>query len=79
MPAGIRNPSQKAKYSIRVQDFRCSPDTGHAARRPFFVMADLAKNARRKAEGKKPALISPLALEAMRRIDALFEIERAIN
>jgi hypothetical protein len=25
------------------------------ARRPFFVMADLAENARRKAQGKKPA------------------------
>src|SRR5450631_1795950 len=49
------------------------------ARRPFFVMADLAENARRKAEGKKPAMISPLALEAVRRIDALFEIERTIN
>ena len=49
------------------------------ARRPFFVMADLAENARRKAQGKKPAVISPLALEAVRRIDQLFEIERAIN
>ena len=49
------------------------------ARRPFFVMADLAENARRKAQGKKPAVISPLALEAVRRIDALFEIEQAIN
>jgi hypothetical protein len=49
------------------------------ARRPFFVMADLAENARRKAQGKKPASISPLALEAVRRIDELFEIERAIN
>jgi len=49
------------------------------ARRPFFVMADLAENARRKAQGKKPAVISPLALEAVRRIDVLFEIERAIN
>src|SRR5882757_6090229 len=39
------------------------------ARRPFFVMADLAENARRKAQGKKPAAISPLALEAVRRID----------
>src|SRR5271156_3264742 len=48
-------------------------------RRPFFVMADLTENARRKAQGKKPAVISPLALEAVRRIDALFEIERAIN
>jgi transposase len=42
-------------------------------------MADLTENARRKAQGKKPAVISPLALEAVRRIDALFEIERGIN
>jgi transposase len=49
------------------------------ARRPFFVMADLAENARRKARGKTSAVISPLALEAVRRIDALFEIERTIN
>ena len=42
-------------------------------------MADLAENARRKAQGKKPAVISPLALEAVRRIDALFDIERTIN
>src|SRR5216684_7480123 len=49
------------------------------ARRPFFVMADLAENARRKAQGKQPAVISPLALDAVRRIDALFEIERTIN
>jgi transposase len=49
------------------------------ARRPFFVMADLAENARRKAQGKTPAVISPLALQVVRRIDELFEIERAIN
>ena len=49
------------------------------APRPFFVMADLAENARRKAQGKKPGVISPLALEVVRRINALFEIERAIN
>jgi hypothetical protein len=52
---------------------------GVHARRPFFVLADLAENARRKAQGKKSAVISPLALETVRRIDALFEIERAIN
>ena len=51
----------------------------HHARRPFFVLADLAANARRKAQGKTAGVISPLALEAVRRIDALFEIERAIN
>jgi len=49
------------------------------ARRPFFIMADVAENARRKARGQTPGVISPIALEAVRRIDALFEIERAIN
>ena len=49
------------------------------ARRPFFIMADIAANARRKAQGKTPGVISPLALEAVRRIDALFGIERSIN
>ncbi len=49
------------------------------ARRPFFIMADLAENARRAARGKTRTVISPLALEAVRRIDALFEIERSIH
>jgi hypothetical protein len=49
------------------------------ARRKFFVLADLAQNAKRKAHGKKPAFVSPMALAAVRRIDALFDIERAIN
>ena len=49
------------------------------ARRPFFVLADLAANARRKAQGKPVSVISPLAVEAVRRIDALFDIERTIN
>ena len=49
------------------------------ARRPFFVMADLEENARRKAAGKKEVVVSPIAMEIIRRIDALFEIERALN
>jgi hypothetical protein len=49
------------------------------ARRPFFALADIEASARRKAEGKIPAQISPLAMEVVRRIDALFEIERGIN
>ncbi len=49
------------------------------ARRPFFIMADLVANARRAAQGRTPGVISPLAMEAVRRIDALFEIERSIN
>ena len=49
------------------------------ARRPFFIMADIEENARRKAAGKKEIPLSPVAIEVVRRIDALFEIERAIN
>ncbi len=49
------------------------------ARRPFFALADIEASARRKAEGKVAAPTSPLALEAVRRIDALFDIERGIN
>jgi len=44
------------------------------ARRKFFELADLAANQRR---GKGAPPISPLALEAVRRIDPLFDIERA--
>ena len=46
------------------------------ARRQFFELADIAANARR---GKNAAAISPVALEAVKRIDALFDIERGIN
>ena len=46
------------------------------ARRQFFELADIAANTRR---GKNAAVISPIALEAVRRIDALFDIERGIN
>ncbi len=50
------------------------------ARRKFFQLADLRAAAGRKAKGgPQAALISPLALEAVQRIDALFDIERAIN
>jgi transposase len=46
------------------------------ARRQFFELADIAANARRE---KNAAAISPIALEAVKRIDALFDIERGIN
>jgi transposase len=46
------------------------------ARRQFFELADIAANARR---GKNAAAISPIALEAVKRIDALFDIERGVN
>jgi transposase len=46
------------------------------ARRQFFELADIAANVRR---GKTAPAISPVALEAVKRIDALFDIERTIN
>ncbi|MBR0995657.1 IS66 family transposase [Bradyrhizobium japonicum] len=46
------------------------------ARRGFFELADIEKTAR---EGLKGKPVSPIALEAVRRLDALFEIDRAIN
>lgn len=49
------------------------------ARRPFFAMADMEQNAHRKAAGKKDIPLSPIAIEIVRRIDALFAIERDIN
>jgi len=49
------------------------------ARRPFFAMADIEENARRKVAGKKEIPLSPIAIEVVSRIDALFEIERSIN
>jgi hypothetical protein len=42
-------------------------------------MADIEENARRKAAGKNEIALSPIAIEVVRRIDALFEIERTIN
>ena len=46
------------------------------ARRKFFELADVAAAARK---GKPPDAISPVALEAVTRIDAIFAIEREIN
>ena len=45
------------------------------ARRKFFELADVASIARSKMK----AAISPIALEAVQRIDAIFMLERSIN
>ena len=44
------------------------------ARRKFFVLADVAAKA-----SSKLRVIAPLALEAVKRIDGIFDIEREIN
>ena len=47
------------------------------ARRYFFELTDL--DTQLKKRRKKAPVISPIAGEAVRRIDAIFDIERAIN
>ena len=46
------------------------------ARRKFFELADVAVQLKRR---KGAAVISPIAAEAVRRIDAVFDAERAVN
>src|SRR5262249_24124006 len=45
------------------------------ARRKFFVLADIAT----KARSRKPPIVSPIAAEAVKRFDAIFEQERLIK
>lgn len=45
----------------------------------FFKFADIDTAARRKAQRRTPQVISPMAPEAVQRIDALFDIECGIN
>jgi transposase len=45
------------------------------ARRKFFELADIASTAR----GKTTPVISPIAFEAVQKIDAIFMLERSIN
>src|SRR5215203_2246015 len=60
----------------RARRGRSRPRSVGPARRQFFELADIAANARRD---RNAAAISPIALEAVKRIDALFDIERGIN
>ncbi len=46
------------------------------SRRKFYELADIAAGKRR---GRNAPPISPLAIEAVKRIDALFDIERSID
>ena len=49
-------------------------------RRKFFVLADIASKARgKKLSEKTRIVISPLAFEAVKKIDAIFAAERDIN
>lgn len=49
------------------------------ARRKFFELADVESAARKKSRGEKISVVYLIALEAVQRLDALFDIEREIN
>ncbi|ARU18108.1 IS66 family transposase [Croceicoccus marinus] len=49
------------------------------ARRKFFELADVVSSARKKSRGQRSSMTYPIALEAVQRLDALFDIERGIN
>ena len=49
------------------------------ARRTVFELADIETAALKRSRGEKPRPVYPLALDAVQRIDALFDIERALR
>jgi transposase len=49
------------------------------ARRKVFELADIETAALKRARGEKPKPVYPLALEAVQRIDRLFDIERELR
>ena len=49
------------------------------ARRKFFELADVEGAARKKSRGERTGTVYPIALEAVQKLDVLFEIERSIN
>ena len=83
-PAGWRGILQADAYGGYNDLYRADRDRGPVdsalcwshARRKFFELADIKGNVRK---GKSAHDISPVALEAVAQIDALFDIERGIN
>ena len=81
--AGILQADAYAGYGdLYKPDRRPGPITEAACwshgRHKFFVLADITKTATARSH-KKQAAWSPLALEAVRRIDRILDAERALN
>jgi len=84
--AGYSGTVQADAYSGYNAALKAAPDDAPLvralcwahARRPFFKLVDIAAFARRSGS-KRPFVISPLAREAVDRIDAIFAIERTLN
>ena len=75
MTSDLRRNQHAERKPAPIQEAAC---WSHA-RRPFFALADVEINTRRKAAGKKDIPLSPIAIEVVRQMDALFAIEREIN
>jgi transposase len=78
--AGILKADAYAGFNALYQpDRKPGPITEAAcwahARRKFFELADVTS----KARNRKTAAISPIAFEAVRKMDTVFELERSIN
>jgi transposase len=78
--AGILQADAYAGFNALYQaDRKPGPITEAAcwahARRKFFELADIAS----KSRNRKTAAISPIAFEAVRKMDAIFGLERSIN
>ena len=69
---------QALRTQPRARPYHPGGVLGHA-RRKFSVLADIDAAAQRNTQGKTSLVLSPIAPEAVRRVDALFEIERAVN
>jgi hypothetical protein len=67
--SGLRSLYEPGRKPGAVREAAC---WAHG-RRKFFVLADVTRQTR------DPMIVAPLAFEAVRRIDAVFEAERALN
>ena len=76
--AGVEPAGSRRKVSVHVIPLsRAYPVASWShGRRKFYELADIAAGKRR---GKRAPPVSPLALEAVTRIDVLFDIERTIR
>lgn len=82
--SGIFQADAYGGYGELYREGRAPGPVGEAgcfahARRKFFELADVASAARKKSRGERTGMIYPIALEAVRRLDALFDVERTIN
>ena len=73
---GSPRPMGASSWTCSATRFSTPASPRSVSTRKFYELADIAAGKRR---GKGAAPISPLALEAVQRIDALFDIEREIN